>query len=461
MKSSYGSKKSSYGSVIMLFLKAILFVTTVAVFFIGQTIFYPETLFYFWGNVILILIYSAALYITSRVYNGFNIGHVAIQEILFAWALCILIINIFQYLILSLLDEALLEISDLAIITGVQYLLIIPISIIANKVYYVFHRAQKAVIVYGKRDKLHEYNVRISKNKRKFRVMCSISQDESTGRILDCINDAESVFLLDVDSSKQDWLLEYCFLHNKYIYVLPTFQAILLNAASTVWLSHTPAFSLKNPRIDLSTRMLKRTIDILVSFLAIIITSPLMILVAIAVFIYDFKPVIFRQTRITRGGREFTLYKFRSMKPNAEIDGVARLTTKDDDRITPVGKVIRRTRLDELPQLFNVLSGKMSLVGPRPERPEIAEQYEKIFPNFAFRTKVKAGLTGYAQIFAQYNTSPDEKLLLDIMYIESFSILQDVKLMLQTIRVILTTTSTEGIDSGETTALKGSGEFDE
>ena len=142
------------------------------------------------------------------------------------------------------------------------------------------------------------------------------------------------------------------------------------------------------------------------------------------------------------------------MRPDAEDDGVPRLTAKDDDRITPIGRFIRKTRLDELPQLFNVLSGSMSLVGPRPERPEIAEQYEKIHPNFAFRTKVKAGITGFAQIYGRYNTAPEDKLFLDIIYIETLSIWQDIKLLLQTFTVIFKSSSTEGISNDSTTALR-------
>jgi len=178
-----------------------------------------------------------------------------------------------------------------------------------------------------------------------------------------------------------------------------------------------------------------------------------MIGIWLAVRLYDNHPAIYKQVRVTKGGKLFTLYKFRSMRPNAEDDGVPRLAAMDDDRITPFGRFIRKTRLDELPQLFNVLSGSMSLVGPRPERPEIARQYEEIYPNFGFRTKVKAGITGFAQIYGRYNTSPEEKLFLDIMYIETFSILEDVKLLLQTLKVIFQGSSTEGIEGDSTTAM--------
>jgi len=227
----------------------------------------------------------------------------------------------------------------------------------------------------------------------------------------------------------------------------------LLNTATTLWLSNTPVFSLRTPEPDLGTQAIKRIMDILISLFGIILTSLLMIVIAILVRLYDKHPAIYKQVRVTKNGKHFTLYKFRSMHPNAEEDGVARLTAMNDDRITPIGRFIRKTRIDELPQLFNVLSGAMSIVGPRPERPEIAEQYEEIYPNFAFRTKVKAGITGFAQVYGRYNTSPEEKLFLDIMYIETFSILEDAKLMMQTIKVLFQGESTEGVDDGLTTAM--------
>jgi len=257
-----------------------------------------------------------------------------------------------------------------------------------------------------------------------------------------------------VDEKTLEKLLEFCFLHNKRTYILPTFSGVLLNTAGISWISNTPMFLPKSPVPDLGPRLIKRGMDIFISLLTIVLLSWLMLLTWVIVFLYDRNPAIYKQVRVTRGGKKFTIYKFRSMRPDAEDDGVPRLTSKDDDRITPFGRFIRRTRIDELPQLVNVLSGAMSLVGPRPERPEIAKQYEEMYPNFSLRTKVKAGITGFAQIYGRYNTAPDEKLLLDIMYIETFSIWQDVKLLLQTLKVVFLSSGTEGIQNDSTTALR-------
>jgi len=327
-------------------------------------------------------------------------------------------------------------------------------SVIINILYYRINKAQSTILIYGDIEKLQIYRRMIAKQRKRFKVTGTISQYEHTGPLLDAINKVQAVFFLDVDEAKQEGLLEYCYLNDKHTYVLPSFSKILLNAASTIWLSNTPVFSLKKPPPDLATQMTKRLIDIIVSLTGIILSSPIMIIVWLCIWLYDKHPAIYKQIRVTKGGRKFKLYKFRSMIANAEDDGVPRLMSKDDNRITPIGRIIRPTRLDELPQLFNVLFGAMSIVGPRPERPEIAQMYEEIYPSFVFRTKVKAGITGLAQIFGRYNTPPEDKLFLDIMYIESFSIMRDLKLMLQTISVLLKPSSTEGVDNDSTTALQ-------
>ena len=451
--------KRKTGSLILFVSKAVLFFAVLALFYFGQRYFYYETLFYFWGDVTVMMLYTASMYMISRIYNGFNFGNATMQEIVLSWVLCLVGANLFMYFILSLLSVGmlltvgLLPVLGFVIILVAQVALVIPLSILINKIYYKQNPAHKSAIIYGNKEKLDEYCSIITMQRNKFSVNHIVSQDENTGKLLDIVDRAESVFFLDVDEKKKDWLFEYCYLHNKHTYIMPTFSSILLNTASTLWLSNTPVFSLRRPEPDLGTQFIKRSMDILISLIGIVLSSLIMISVWCAVRFYDNHPAIYKQVRITRNGKKFTLYKFRSMRPNAEDDGVPRLTSGDDNRITPFGRVIRRTRIDELPQLFNVLSGSMSIVGPRPERPEIAKQYEEIYPNFAFRTKVKAGITGFAQVYGRYNTTPEEKLFLDIMYIETFSILEDIKLMLQTVKVLFKGESTEGVDNGLTTAM--------
>jgi len=442
------------GSFILFLSKAILFFAVLAVFYIGQRYFYPYTLYYFWGNVMILVLYTATLYIISRLYNGFNFGNASYQEIILSWILCLVIANGLQYFVFCLRAIELLPIMGFLIVLGVQLLLVILMAAVISILYYRVYPAHKTAIIFGNKDKVPLYRAIISKYWRKFRVDHVISQNEMPGALLDVVDASESVFFLDVDGKKQDWLFEYCYLHNKHTYIMPTFSNILINTASTMWLSNTPLFSLRKPESDMGTQFIKRSMDIFISLSVIVLLSWLMLGVWAMVRLYDKHPAIYKQVRVTKNGRLFKLYKFRSMRPDAEDDGVPRLTVKKDHRVTPIGRVIRKTRIDELPQMFNVLSGAMSIVGPRPERPEIAKQYEEIYPNFAFRTKVKAGITGFAQIYGRYNTAPEEKLFLDIMYIETFSILEDVKLMLQTLKVIFQGSSTEGIEKDSTTALR-------
>ena len=215
----------------------------------------------------------------------------------------------------------------------------------------------------------------------------------------------------------------------------------------------TPLFLCRNSGLSLDQQVAKRALDLICGVLAFIVASPFMLITAAAIKLYDGGPVLFKQKRLTIGGKEFNVYKFRSMVVDAEKDGVARLATQHDDRITPVGRIIRKIRFDELPQILNILKGDMSIVGPRPERPEIAEEYKKDMPEFDYRLKVKAGLTGYAQILGKYNTLPYDKLKLDLIYIENYSLLLDLKLILMTIKILFIPESTEGLADGEITPL--------
>ncbi|MCL2152333.1 MAG: exopolysaccharide biosynthesis polyprenyl glycosylphosphotransferase [Oscillospiraceae bacterium] len=442
------------GNTWLFVMKAFLFFAVLAIFFIGQNVFYQQTLFYYWGNYIVLLLYTANLYFTSKTYQSFNFGGANLPEMILSWTLCLVVTNVMQYLMLSLLELMLLPVTGFLIVLAAQMILVMPLTLMIDRLYYHINPAQKSIIIYGKAEKADEYREIIETHRKKFKIGKIASQDEPPDKLILLIKEAESVFFLDVKESIRENLLEYCYLHNKRTYILPTFSGVLLNTAGISWISNTPMFLPKSSEPDAGTRLIKRGIDVVVSLLAIITLSWLMILTWLAVRICDRGPAIYKQIRVTKGGKRFTLYKFRSMYQDAENDGIPRLTSIDDDRITPVGRFIRMTRIDELPQLFNVLSGAMSLVGPRPERPEIAKQYEEIYPNFAFRTKVKAGITGLAQIYGRYNTAPDEKLFLDIMYIETLSIMQDIKLLLQTTKVLFLPKSTEGVPNDSITALR-------
>ena len=216
----------------------------------------------------------------------------------------------------------------------------------------------------------------------------------------------------------------------------------------------SPMLLTREYSLTMEQRFIKRCIDIVFSLLLLIVTSPFMLVTAIAIKLYDGGPVLYKQVRCTMNQRQFSIMKFRSMRTDAERDGVARLAQKNDNRITPIGKIIRKCRIDELPQLLNILKGDMSFIGPRPERPEIIAQYVEVMPEFVFRMKVKAGLAGFAQVYGKYNTSPYDKLKLDLTYIENYSVWLDVKLMMLTLKIIFWPDSTEGVEAEQITALR-------
>ncbi len=235
-------------------------------------------------------------------------------------------------------------------------------------------------------------------------------------------------------------------------YFLPDAGDVILSGAKHIQSYSVPVLNVERKAAPPEFLLIKRVFDIIASFLGILLTSPFMLITALAIKLYDRGPVFYTQIRLTKDGKHFRILKFRSMRVDAEGDGVARLTTEHDDRITPVGRIIRAVRMDEIPQLFNILKGDMSIVGPRPERPEIAAQYAEKFPAFDLRLQVKAGLTGYAQVYGRYNTDPHDKLQMDLMYINKMGVFTDLMLIVGTLRILFVKESTSGIREGNITA---------
>ena len=249
-------------------------------------------------------------------------------------------------------------------------------------------------------------------------------------------------------------LIKFCYGRSIRVYLLPKITDVILMGAEELHVFDSPMLLTREYSLCLEQRFVKRTIDIVCALILLLLTAPFMAVTAVAIKLYDGGPVLYRQVRCTLNQRQFHILKFRSMRTDAEKDGVARLASKNDSRITPIGSVIRKCRIDELPQLFNILKGDMSFIGPRPERPEIIAQYVEVMPEFVFRMKVKAGLAGFAQVYGKYNTSPYDKLKLDLTYIENYSVWLDVKLMLLTLKILFWPDSTEGVEDEQITALR-------
>ena len=258
----------------------------------------------------------------------------------------------------------------------------------------------------------------------------------------------------DISTRERNAVLKFCYAQSIRVYTMPKITDVILLGAEELHLFDTPILLTREYSLTLEQRFVKRLIDIVCSAILLVIASPIMLITAIVIKAYDGGPVLYKQIRCTKDRREFEIMKFRSMRTDAEKDGVARLAQKNDDRITPIGKFIRKVRIDELPQLINILRGDMSFIGPRPERPQIIDQYMEVMPEFAYRMKVKAGLAGYAQVYGKYNTTPYDKLKLDLIYIEKYSLWMDIQLMLLTLKILFWPDSTEGVESEQITALK-------
>ncbi len=263
----------------------------------------------------------------------------------------------------------------------------------------------------------------------------------------------DAVLIGDIMVEDRNRFIKFCFEKNIRCYTIPKISDIMIRNSESIDLFDSPLLLFRNNGLTYRQMFVKRAMDIGISAFGILLASPVMLLIAACIKLYDKGPVFYKQTRQTKDGTEFKILKFRSMIVDSERQG-ARLAKANDDRITPVGKVIRRLHFDELPQLFNILAGDMAFVGPRPERKEITEEYTKKIPEFPFRLKVKAGLTGYAQVYGQYNTVPYDKLKLDLTYITNYSIWLDIKLIILTVKILFQKEKSEGVDDGQKTALR-------
>lgn len=410
----------------------------------------------FWqkGHWLLILLYFALLTLFSQTYGGTRIGYLKATDVFFSQFFALLCVNIISYIQLSLMALTLLRPSYMLWAAAVQLAIAAVWTILCQKVYQRLFPPRKLLLIYGERP-IQDIMGKFASRPDKYDIVKSMNLTEGLPAIYDEITAGYGgIVLWDIPTSVRNDLLKYCYSKYIRVYLMPKISDVIIRGADPVHLFDTPIFLTREYSMTIEQRIVKRLIDVVCSLILIVLASPFMLITALAVKLYDHGPVLYKQVRCTTGEKEFKILKFRSMRVDAEKDGVARLASQNDSRITPVGKFIRKVRLDELPQLFNILKGEMSFIGPRPERPEIIKQYMEDMPEFAFRMKMKAGLAGYAQVYGKYNTTPYDKLKLDLFYIENYTVWLDLKLMLLTLKILFKPESTEGIDEKQTTALK-------
>lgn len=410
-----------------------------------------DTPFYAKGNWLMVALYFL-LYITfGRVYDAFRISMNRISEIIYSQALAFLVSDGIMYIVIWLLSKHLPNVlPGCAAIAG-QLILGTIWALLAHRWYFTVFPPRRTAIIYdmrkGMTDLIESYGLNT-----KFDV-------QMTEHVEKCIVDLsilhgfQTVFLSGIHSHERNIIIKYCVANDIDVFVIPRVGDVLMSAADHMHMFHLPMLHLRRYNVNPEYLFMKRLLDVILSGIALVILSPVMLVVAIAIKKTDGGPVFYKQVRLTKDGKTFEILKFRSMRVDAERDGVARLSTGEkDDRVTPVGRVIRACRLDELPQLINILTGDMTIVGPRAERPEIAAKYEEHLPEFALRLQGKAGLTGYAQVYGKYNTTPYDKLQMDLMYLAHPSIIEDFKIMFATVKILFMPESTEGVEDGQTTA---------
>lgn len=404
------------------------------------------------GNYVVILLYAVFTTLFYRVYGADKVGYMRFMESAYTQVLSVLCTNGITYLQLCLIGrwKFLVNIQPILWLTLADLILVILWSAVARFGYVKLYPPRNVLVVYGEYDPQRLIE-KVVTRKDKYTFCGAINVEEGLDQVKERIRAAGTVILMDLNPGPRNKLLKFCFRENIRCYSLSTITDIMVRRSEEVHLFDTSLLLFRNTGLSAEQQFLKRAFDIFISVVMLVLTSPVMLLIALCVKLCDGGPVFFTQERLTQGGKTFKLYKFRSMYVNRGNEEYC-MTRENDDRITPIGKIIRNIHLDELPQLINILKGDMSFVGPRPECPELAETYQQIVPEFDFRLKMKAGLTGYAQVYGKYNTTPLDKLKLDMVYIENYSFLLDLKLILLTVKVLFQKESTEGIKNWQTSA---------
>ena len=406
---------------------------------------YDMFAFEYKGKYVLMGIYGLLMYLIFQNADCTMFGQLNRVDLIIGQIISLFLVNFITYFQLCLIGNELLAPMPMAKLFGIQSVIAIALIFAYTTLYHKLYAPHNMLLIFGSRNGLG-LKFKMDSRKDKYNITGLISAEKGYDAIVKKIPQYDAIILNDVPAPLRNDILKFCYRFRVRTYVAPKLTDIMVRGAKNISLFDTPLLLVKGTGLTPAQRVGKRLMDIVLCSIAMVVAAPVMAVVAIAIKLEDGGPVFFKQKRMTRGGREFEILKFRSMIVDAEKYAGAVLATDDDPRITKVGKFIRATRLDEIPQILNILKGDMSIVGPRPERKVIADEYCKDIPEFAYRLKVRGGLTGYAQIYGKYNTSAYDKLRLDLMYIENYSLMLDIKLIILTLRIIFSKESTEGID---------------
>lgn len=405
----------------------------------------------FWrrGNWLIIGEYLILLLSLHRIYGGLKVGIFKYWNLVYSHMLSLIVVNAFSYVQVVLFDKKIHNPMAMLIMTGSDLLLVMLWALAFVKLYAVMFPKRRLLLVHGEKPMFHLMD-RIYTREDKYEIAEKISIKQGIDYVMEQANRYDGVIVGDIEVQERNRLLKQCYGQNIRTYAVPKISDILLRSSAELNIFDSPLYLSRNyDGLTLDQMFIKRLEDIIVSLFLLIITSPFFLLISGLIKFSDHGPIFYTQDRLTKDGKTFKILKFRTMIVNAEKDSGPIKAGERDPRILPVGRFLRATRMDELPQLVNILKGDMSMVGPRPERPELAKIITQNIPEFEYRLKVKAGLTGYAQVFGRYCTTSYDKLKLDLTYIRNYSIIMDLKIMLMTPKVLLMRESTEGFEEGK------------
>lgn len=439
--------------------KSILYTLQCALEVVGLTLLYhliwrngyPDGLFpafYFRGRYVLMGLYATLLLFFIMNADGFAFGRRKRTDLVLGQVTSLFLVNFITYFQLCLIANQMISLWPIATLFAIDSAIAIVLVFFYNAVNHALYAPHKMVMIYGTENAV-SLKLKMDTRRDKYRIEKLLSMDLGYETLCQQIVNYDAVVINDIPPKLRNDLLKFCYEQQLRVYLVPKITDVIIRGARDVTLFDTPLVRIVTNGPNLIQRFLKRSMDLVLSTLALIIASPIMLGIAIAIKAEDGGPVFYKQDRLTINNREFKILKFRSMIVDAEKLTGEVLAGDNDPRITKVGKFIRATRLDELPQIINIFLGDMSIVGPRPERKSFVDEFCQEMPEFAYRTRVKGGLTGYAQVYGKYNTTPYDKLRFDLMYIENYSLLLDLKLMILTLRIIFSKESTEGIDIAE------------
>lgn len=438
-------------SLLWLFIKVCLYIILMAIFMISLGRENPALirLSRTMGITLSTFIVVGLLFVT--IYGKYDVGRRKSKPIVYSMALAVLFTDVITYAQLMIMNTItpsvyafrFVSVKALFVAIGIQLVVIIFFAYAGNALFFKIHKPEKCYIVTSSQENLDAILRGILKYRKQYSVESVF--DYKDKELLTKLKDADTVFLYNIPIPYRSELTNYCYRNRKNVYFNPEIEDVVEMSSEYYLLDDISMLNYNVKGLNMEQRIIKRCMDISFSILLGIVSAPIWLLSAAAIKIYDGGSILFKQDRATIHGTVFQVYKFRTMKEHVENRSV----TEDDDRITPPGRILRKIRMDELPQLLNILKGDMSFVGPRPEMLENVEAYTEELPEFRYRLRVKAGLTGYAQIAGKYNTTPKDKLMMDMMYIENYSVFKDIQLLFQTAIVLLKSDSTEAFQKGK------------